>query len=148
VYGLVPSNQINAYGITYATTDATTELGNIPTLSGNWNSAYSTVCATSAFYISNTITPAGFPGGYTFSNSDNLRTYHVDTTTAAVSVIFPSTLSNNFSVTLITLGTNTLQVSSTQTPFLCANGSRVFLPFASTLIYKYNNLLWGLGSFT
>jgi hypothetical protein len=125
--------------------------GVITVLGGNsnqWNSAYSTVCATSAFYISNTITPAGFPGGYTFSNSDNLRTYHVDTTTAAVSVIFPSTLSNNFSVTLITLGTNMMQVSSTQTPFLCANGSRVFLPYASTLIYKYNNLLWGLGSFT
>ncbi|MFZ4600073.1 MAG: hypothetical protein ACOYNN_15650, partial [Terrimicrobiaceae bacterium] len=125
--------------------------GVITVLEGNsnqWNTAYSTVCATSAFYISNTITPAGFPGGYTFSNSDNLRTFHVDTTTAAVSVIFPSTLSNNFSVTLITLGTNMMQVSSTQTPFLCANGSRVFLPFASTLIYKYNNLLWGLGSFT
>jgi hypothetical protein len=72
----------------------------------------------------------------------------VDTTTASVSVLLPNNLSNGFSVTLIALGTNALQVSSTQTPMLCANGTRVFLPYSSTLLYKFNNLVWGLGSFT
>ena len=131
-----------------AVTSPTVALSTIGGTSDNWNSAYTTLCATSSFYITTTITPAVFPNGYTFSDSDNTKIFHVDTTTAAVSVLLPDSLSNGFSVTLITLGTNMLQVSSTQTPFLCANGSRIYLPYASTLLYKYNNLLWGLGSFT
>ena len=129
-------------------TSLTNALSTIGGTSDNWNSAYTTLCAISSFYISNTITPATFPNGYTFSDADNTKTFHVDTTTASVSVLLPSNLSNGFSVTLISLGTNALQVSSTQTPMLCANGTRIFIPYSSTLLYKFNNLVWGLGSFT
>ena len=114
--------------------------------SGKWESTYSTLCAISAFRISNTITPASFPNGYTLSNSDLGRTYHVDTRSAPVSVLLPSNLTNDFSVTLVTLGTNNMHVSSSQVPMLCATGTKVNLAFASTFIYKYDNLLWGLGS--
>lgn len=117
--------------------------------SANWSSAYTTLCAISAFVtfrISKTITLAEFPNGYTCSDADNGNIYHVDTTTSSVSVLLPSNLSNNFNVTLITLGTNTLHISSTQVPILCATGSKVRLPFSSTLLYKYNNFVWGLGS--
>lgn len=117
--------------------------------SANWSSAYTTLCAISAFVtfrISKTITLAEFPNGYTFSDADNGNIYHVDTTTSSVSVLVPSNLSNNFNVTLVTLGTNTMHISSTQVPILCATGSKVRLPFSSTLLYKYNNFVWGLGS--
>jgi hypothetical protein len=117
--------------------------------SANWSSAYTTLCAVSAFItfkISKTITLTEFPNGYTFSDADNGNIYHVDTATSSISVLLPSNLSNNFNVTLIALGTNTMHISSTQVPILCATGSKVRLPFSSTLLYKYNNFVWGLGS--
>jgi hypothetical protein len=114
--------------------------------SSSWSSAYTTLCSTSAFRISSTITSALFPNGYTFSSSDTGKTYHVDTRSTSVSVLLPSNIPNDFSVTLVTLGTNNMHVSSSQMPMLCATGTRVNFAFASTFIYKYDNLFWGLGS--
>ena len=128
------SNQWNS---NYSTTNSN---------SANWSSAYTTLCSTSAFRISNTITAALFPNGYTFSSSDTGKTYHVDTRLTPVSVLLPSSIPNDFSVTLITLGTNNMHVSSSQMPMLCATGTRVNFAFASTFIYKYDDLFWGLGS--
>lgn len=105
-------------------------------------SVYTTVNSNSAFKINDTIS-----SDYTFSNSDNTNTYHVDTSSGVLSGIFPSTLSNNFSVNLILVSTNTFVVSSSQTPLLSSNGNKVNLPFSSVLIYKYNNILYGLGNF-
>jgi hypothetical protein len=119
--------------------------GAITVLSGNsdqWNSSFSTVRNISAFKIDSVIS-----SDYTFSDSDNTRTYHVDTSSNILSGIFPSTLSNNFSVNLILVSTNTFIVSSSQTPMLSSNGNKVNLPFSSVLIYKYNNVLYGLGNF-
>jgi hypothetical protein len=116
------------------------------TNSANWSSAYTTLCSTSAFRISNTITSVLFPNGYIFSSSDTGKTYHVDTRSTPVSVLLPSNIPNDFSVTLVTLGTNNMHVSSSQVPMLCATGTRVNLAFTSTFIYKYDNLFWGLGS--
>ena len=116
------------------------------TNSANWSSAYTTLCSTSAFRISNTITSILSPNGYIFSSSDTGKTYHVDTRSTPVSVILPTILPNDFSVTLVTLGTNNMHVSSSQVPMLCATGTRVNIAFASTFLYKYDNLVWGLGS--
>jgi len=110
--------------------------------SNQWNSSFSTVRNISAFKIDSVIS-----SDYTFSDSDNTRTYHVDTSSNILSGIFPSTLSNNFSVNLILVSTNTFIVSSSQTPMLSSNGNKVNLPFSSVLIYKYNNVLYGLGNF-
>jgi len=110
--------------------------------SDNWNSCFNTVNSISAFKIDNVIS-----SDYTFSDSDNTKTYHVDTSSGILSGIFPSTLSNNFSVNLILVSTNTFVVSSSQTPLLSSNGNKVNLPFSSVLIYKYNNILYGLGNF-
>ena len=120
----------------------------ITALDGNsnqWNSSYTTLCSVSAFRISSTITSALFPNGYAFSSQDIGQTYHVDTRSTTVSVILPANLPNNFSVTLVTLGTNNMHVSSSQMPMLCATGTRVNIAFASTFLYKYEGLLWGLG---
>ena len=116
------------------------------TNSASWSSAYTTLCSTSAFRISNTITSALFPNGYTFSSSDTGKTYHVDTRSTPVSVLLPSSIPNDFNVTLVTLGTNNMHVSSSQMPMLCATGTRVNFAFASTFLYKYDDLFWGLGS--
>ena len=51
VFGTVPSNQINAYGTTstiYVVATGAADLGDIPALSGNWNSTYNTVQSNSA----------------------------------------------------------------------------------------------------
>jgi len=137
-----PSSRLTVSGTISSNNTITSLNGN----SNQWNSTYSTLCAISAVRISNTITPALFPNGYMLSNSDLGRTYHVDTRSSPVSVLLPADLPNDFRVTLITLGTNNMQVSSTQTPMLCATGTRVNVAFASTLLYKHDNLLWGLGS--
>ena len=50
VFGSVPSNQINAYGQIYTFYTTATGFGDIPVLSGNWNSTYQTVCALSALW--------------------------------------------------------------------------------------------------
>ena len=128
------SNQWNS---NYSTTNSN---------SANWSSAYTTLCSTSAFRISNTITAALFPNGYTFSSSDTGKTYHVDTRLTPVSVLLPSNIPNDFNVTLVTLGTNNMHVSSSQMPMLCATGTKVNFAFASTFLYKYDDLFWGLGS--
>ena len=122
------------------------DLSLLAATSASWNSAYTTLCSTSAFRISNTITSVLFPNGYAFSSTDTGKTYHVDTRSTPVSVLLPIDLPNDFSVTLVTLGTNNMHVSSTQVPMLCATGTKVNFAFASTFIYKHDNLLWGLGS--
>jgi len=114
----------------------------LQTASANWDSAYSTINSLSAFRINNTIT-----SDYTFSDLDNTKTYHVDTTSGILSGIFPNSISNNFSVNLILVSTNAFVVSSSQTPILSSNGNKVNLPFSSVLIYKYNDILYGLGNF-
>jgi len=100
VYGLVPSNQINAYGQIYTITYATTGLGNIPTLSGNWNSTYETVCALSALWsqggqnagtASYTLTAENF----IISNSSS---WAVDTTANTVYGVLPASPSSGFTI--------------------------------------------------
>jgi len=145
VNGAISSNGIitvlggnsNQWNSNYTTTNSN---------SSSWSSAYTTLCSTSAFRISSTITSALFPNGYTFSSSDTGKTYHVDTRSTSVSVLLPSNIPNDFSVTLVTLGTNNMHVSSSQMPMLCATGTRVNFAFASTFLYKYDDLFWGLGS--
>ena len=151
-----PSAELTVNGAISANKDITVSGGNsnqwnsnystTQSNSASWSSAYTTLCSTSAFRVSNTITSVLFPNGYAFSSADTGKTYHVDTRSAPVSVLLPSNIPNDFSVTLITLGTNNMHVSSSQVPMLCATGTKVNLAFASTFIYKYDNLLWGLGS--
>lgn len=130
--------KLTVYGNSTFTGTLSTVLGT----SNNWNSCYSTVNSISAFRIDNTIS-----SNYTFSDLDNTKTYHVDTTSGILSGIFPNSISNNFSVNLILVSTNAFVVSSSQTPILNSNGNKVNLPFSSVLIYKYNNVLYGLGNF-
>jgi len=79
--------------------------------------------------------------------NDKSKTYHLDTTTGNLSVILPSTLSNGFNVRITNIGTNTVYVSSTQTPTICAFSNRCTLQFGSIFIYKANNKIFGTGDF-
>ena len=53
VFGSIPSNRINAYGEIYTFFTTATGFGDIPVLSGNWNSTYITTQANSARWESN-----------------------------------------------------------------------------------------------
>lgn len=50
VFGTVPSNQINAYGQIFTSYITATGFGDIPALSGYWNTTFQTVCALSALW--------------------------------------------------------------------------------------------------
>jgi len=136
----VDLNTVSISSLTSPTLDSV--YTTVKSLSDSWDSAYSTINSLSAFRINNTIT-----SDYTFSDLDNTKTYHVDTTSWILSGIFPNSISNNFSVNLILVSTNAFVVSSSQTPILSSNGNKVNLPFSSVLIYKYNDILYGLGNF-
>jgi hypothetical protein len=81
------------------------------------------------------------------NTNDKSRIYHLDTSTGNLSVILPSTLSNGFNVRITNTGTNTVYISSTQTPMICAFSNRCTLQFGSLFIYKTNNKFFGTGDF-
>ena len=88
VFGSVPSNQINAYGQIYTFYTTATGFGDIPVLSGNWNSTYQTVCALSALW-----SLGGQNVTYTLTAQNFIMTYSsswaVDTLSNTVSGTLP-----------------------------------------------------------
>jgi len=78
---------------------------------------------------------------------DKSRVYHLDTSTGNLSVGLPSSLPNGFNFRITNTGTNTIYVSSTQTPMICAFSNRCTLQFGSLFIYKANDKLFGTGDF-
>jgi hypothetical protein len=78
---------------------------------------------------------------------DNSQVYHLDTSAAILSVILPSSLPNGFNLRVTNIGTNTVYVSSTQTPTICAFSNKCTLQFGSLFIYKVNDKLFGTGDF-
>lgn len=87
---------------------------------------------------------------YRFTDNDKSNIYHINTTlNPSVTAIFPSNLANGFNAGLINIGTGTIVVSSTQTPFIYAqNNSNInSVQYTGMLIYKVNNELYGVGVF-
>lgn len=100
VNGLVPSNQINAYGQIITIFTTATGFGQIPVLSGNWNSTYQTVCALSALW-----SQGGQNAGtssYTVTAQDFIMTgsssWAVDTLTSTVIGTLPSSPTSGMTI--------------------------------------------------
>ena len=100
VFGTVPSNQINAYGQIYTVYTTATGLGNIPTLSGNWNSTYQTVCALSAFW-----SQGGTSSSYTVTaqnfNITGASNWAVNTQSNTVTGTLPSSPTSGMTINFL-----------------------------------------------
>ena len=148
------------------------------TLSGNWQSTYTTVQAKSATEwdnaLANSYTQTNFfplTGGTitgnisatgvisasasnvrinvinssasrTFTDDDNNRVVHIDTTTTSLCAIFPSSLSDGFNVAIMNTGTNNLVLSSAQ---LNSAGTIIATRYGGAFVYKDSNNLFAVG---
>lgn len=83
---------------------------------------------------------------YTFSDSDNSKIFHFDTTTTPViSALFPGNISNGFNVALVNTGVGAIYLSAG----IELNAPGLFNTIQNTgvLIYKHNNNFYGIGVF-
>lgn len=81
----------------------------------------------------------------TFTNADNSKVFHFNTTSSSLCAIFPSTLSNGFNVGIINVGTGTVVLSSDVT--INAPGTQNSTPYSGMFIYEVNNTFFGVGVF-
>ena len=77
-----------------------------------------------------------------FTDADNNRVVHIDTTTAPLCAIFPSSLSNGFNVAIMNTGTNNLELSAAQ---LNSAGTLITTRYGGAFVYKDSNNLFAVG---
>lgn len=84
----------------------------------------------------------------TFSNADNSKVFHFNTTSTSLCAIFPtSSLSNGFNVGIVNVGTGTVYLSSDLSPTINAPGTQNSTPYSGMFIYEIGNALYGVGTF-
>jgi hypothetical protein len=139
--------------------------------SGNWESTFTTVCSFSAVWTSGgsplttvidylsttnvllssaTITDTlktsviitELAVNRTFSSSDNCKVFHFDTTSGALTALFPNSLPNGFNVALMNTGANVLRLSASQ---LYSVGEGIAVQYGAAFVYKDNNKLFAVG---
>lgn len=81
----------------------------------------------------------------TFTNADNSKVFHFNTTSSSLCAIFPSILPNGFNVGIVNVGTGTVVLSSDVT--INAPGTQNSTPYSGMFIYEVNNTLFGVGVF-
>ena len=80
----------------------------------------------------------------TFSNADNSKTYHINTTvTPLLTAVFPETISNGFNVSIINTGIGAIELSAN--PPLNAIGLVNSKQYTGVLVYKQNDQFYGIG---
>ena len=77
-----------------------------------------------------------------FTDEDNNKVVHIDTTTGSLSAIFPSDLSNGFNVAIMNTGTNSLVLSAAQ---LNSAGTTITTQYGGAFVYKDSNNLFAVG---
>ena len=77
-----------------------------------------------------------------FTDADNNRVVHIDTTTAPLCAIFPSSLSNGFNVAIMNTGTNNLVLSAAQ---LNSAGTLITTRYGGAFVYKDSGSLFAVG---
>jgi len=83
---------------------------------------------------------------YTFTEADNSKVFHFDTTTTpSITATFPNTLPNGFNAGIINIGTGTIFVDSD--PTLKAFSTENSTQNTGMFIYKTNNEFFGIGVF-
>lgn len=84
----------------------------------------------------------------TFTNADNSKVFHFNTTSTSLCAIFPtSSLSNGFNVGIVNIGTGTVFLSSDLSPIINAPGTQNSTPYSGMFIYEIGNALYGVGTF-
>ena len=82
----------------------------------------------------------------TFTNTDNSKVFHFNTTSSSLCAIFPSaSLTNGFNVGIVNIGTGTVFLSSDVT--INAPGTQNSTPYSGMFIYEVNNTFFGVGVF-
>lgn len=82
----------------------------------------------------------------TFTNADNSKVFHFNTSSSSLCAIFPSaSLSNGFNVGIVNVGTGTVVLSSDVT--INAPGTQNSTPYSGMFIYEVNNTFFGVGVF-
>ena len=134
--------------------------------SNNWNSAYTnlstyyplsggtlngSISATGNIATAGVITASGsnininvinVNNSRVFTDADNNKVVHLDTTTASLCAIFPSTLSSGFNVAIMNTGTNSLVLSAAQ---LNSAGTTIITKFGGAFVYKDSASLFAVG---
>ena len=77
-----------------------------------------------------------------FTDADNNKVVHLDTTTASLCAIFPSTLSSGFNVAIMNIGVNSLVLSGAQ---LNSAGTTIITKFGGAFVYKDSASLFAVG---
>ena len=135
-------------------------------LSGNWQSTYTnlstyypltggtlngSISATGNIATAGVITASGsnvninvitVNNSRVFTDADNNKVVHLDTTTASLCAIFPSTLSSGFNVAIMNIGVNSLVLSATQ---LNSAGTIITTKFGGAFVYKDSTNLFAVG---
>ena len=84
---------------------------------------------------------------YTFTDADNSKVFHIDTTTQPeVTAIF-NVVSDGFNIGIINAGTGVIYLSSNFTPTILAPNAFNSVQYSGMFIYKINNQLFGVGVF-
>jgi hypothetical protein len=78
----------------------------------------------------------------TFSDADNNRVVHIDTTTSSLCAIFPSSLSDGFNVAVMNVGTNNLVLSAGS---LKSAGTIITTQYGGAFVYKDSGNLFAVG---
>jgi hypothetical protein len=78
----------------------------------------------------------------TFTDADNNKIVHIDTTTTSLCAIFPNTLSSGFNVTIMNVGTNTLVLSANN---LKSAGTSITTQYGGVYVYKDSNDFFAVG---
>jgi hypothetical protein len=77
-----------------------------------------------------------------FSDTDNNKVIHFDTTTSSLCAIFPSSLSNGFNVAIMNVGTNQLVLSAAD---LKSIGATIATQYGGAFVYKDSDNLFAVG---
>lgn len=77
-----------------------------------------------------------------FTDADNNKVVHIDTTTTSLCAIFPSSLCKGFNVAIMNVGTNNLVLSAAQ---LNSAGTTITTRYGGAFVYKNSNSLFAVG---
>jgi hypothetical protein len=77
-----------------------------------------------------------------FTDNDNNKVIHIDTTTTSLCAIFPSSLSSGFNVAIMNTGTNNLVLSAAQ---LNSAGTTISTRYGGAFVYKDSTSLFAVG---
>lgn len=81
-----------------------------------------------------------------FTNADNSKVFHFDTTFTNLCAVFPTNLlSNGFNVGIVNVGTGTIFLSANST--INASGTQNSTPYTGMFLYEIGNTLFGVGAF-